>query len=660
MGGIGGIGAFGSGFMSGFQNSWRNRKLKEQFDIGQEQKAAREKRLSEQFDQTMEFRKDQASKLDEYRKQQLKSQAETRAAMEEYRAGQMDLEKKKIELQKQQLDVNTMGAWEKILDPKIGKPQRKFMFKQLATSLQIDPKSQQYKDFESMVTSMDDDNLKETYANLATLLPKANPGQVVAFSKAILSGQLQMKDAIEGFNKMQEQAQIAGITGGEADGGGAGGTDEQTGVPTKQVQSTRITDPTPMAQQKGVGADVTRRPGGTLPIPGMATPGGGEGDSAQSGPQPVEMTTDEARDKASKLLKLGSPAAREQAQALLQYARDKQDKFGLAVTVDENDPNNNTYTVYDKSDPTKALAGKEAPSSRNYPTPEEKAREAESVALAQADVKRLEPFREDANLARTVSGPLQTFKQTMDSGKFVTGSFAGTRETLARMADFVGLPDEAKDALAKAGITDAGSAELMDSTAAQVTSLLAERLGRVSNMQLGFVSQIGPQAWKTPKGNAMMIDLAEKQNQRALEIEGKIDEYMDAYGTMRPKGKPSVFQEINKIRAKPLVDDKWIDQFKAEGKRGQGLDWKSILDKAKGSETVKVGEDSYDIMGQSSWKDPKGKPLKQFPIIKLQSGDQLPYVGSISDFKKNKSQIPVGEPFLYLDPEEGLLRGHRE
>lgn len=655
----GGLGALGGGLLSGLARGIQAKRLKDQFDARQAMAAEREKRLSEQFDQGMKFREDQAAKLEAYRKAQLAGQDEARQALETYHAGQMDLEKKKYELQLRTADLQTMDAWSKILDPKLHKPQRMFMFKQLATSLKIDPKSEQYKDFEKMVGGMDDEALKETSASLMTIFPKANPGQVVAFSNAIVSGQLPMKDAIEQFSKIGEADVMTSIAQGK---GIPGDTSEQAGVPTKQVQSSRITSPTPIAQQ-GMEAPSSIQmqggQGGTLPIPGMSS---GTGDGQ---PQDAGLTAEQARDRAAQLLKAlpNSTAARESAQALMQYARDKTEKVGIAVTVDPKDPNNNIYTTYDKSDPSKALAGLEAPSARNYPTPEEKGREAEAVALSQADVKRLEPFTADAESARNVSGTLQTFKTVMDSGKFVPGSFAGTRETLARLGEFVGLPADWQDKLSKIGITDAGSAELMDSLSADVTSRLAERLGRVSNQQLNFVQQIGPAAWKTPRGNAMFIDLAQKQSQRAIEIQAKIDEYRDTYGTMRPKGKPSVFEEINKIRDKPLVDDKWVEQFKAEAKKGQGVDWRSMLKAAMSNETLKIGDQSYGITGQTTWKDDKGKPVaKQFPLIKLEGGDELPYIGSLNDknFKAGASAIPPGEPFLFYDPEEkSLVHGHR-
>lgn len=636
MGGIGGLGSLGAGFVSGFERSRSARLARDRYAAQQELAAQKEKRLSEQFAQTQKFREDQAAALERYRAQTLGNQEEAAQALQTYRAGQLDLEQKKLDVAKKSADLQVMGAWEKILDPKLGKPQRKFMFKQLATTLQIDPKSQQYKDFEGMVTGMDDENLKETYSNLATLLPKATPGQVVAFSKAIISGQMQMKDAIEQFTKSGEADTMQKIMGGGATDGGTG---EQTGVPTQQVQTSRIINPTPMAQQVGVAPNVRRVQGGTLPVPGMSeSTGGGQ-------PQSTDMTADEARSKAQELLKAlpNSDNARASANALMQYARDKTDKFGLAVTVDENDPNNNVYTVYDKSNPAAALAGKEAPSSRNYPTPAEKAQEAEAVALAQADVKRLETFRADAETARKTAEPLTSFKQTMDQGGFTPGSFAGIRESVGRMAEFIGLPQEAQDALKRVGIGDPAAAETLSSKAAEISTGLAERLGRVSNMQLNFVGQIGPQAWKTPKGNDMIIDLAQRQNARALEIEAKIEEYQDAYGTMRPKGKPSVFQEINKIRAKPLVDDNWIKQFKDEARKGQGMKWEDLIAKTP---KIKIGEQDFEQTGVFKYTPAGSKTQSSIPQVRLSDGNNYPYAASAKEF----NALPPGTTALIAPP----------
>jgi hypothetical protein len=662
-----GIGAFATNFMSSFGAARHQKLLKEQLAARQQSTIDHEKRMADQFTTQQQFRESQAAALEKYRQTQLGNQEEAAKALETYRTGQMDLEQKKFELQKRNLDMEATKTWKMVLDPTLGKPQRKFMFKQFSKSLGIDPKSQEYKDFEGMITGMDDENLKETYSNLATMLPHADPGQVVAFSKAIIGGQITMKDAIEEFGKIKNAEQLRSITGGGGeDTGAAGGTGEQAGVPTRQVPTSRITDPTPMARQTGVAPNVRQESAGTLPIPGMATPTGETHDdpNVPEGAQSVDMSPDQAREIAHNLLTKmpEDDNARATATSLLQYARDKTDKYGLAVTVDPNNPDNNVYTVYDKSNPSKALAGKEAPSSRNYPTPQERGRETEAVELAKADVKRLEAWRADAELARSMSVPLQTFKQTMQSGKFVPGTLAGTRETLARAAEFLGLPDSIQEDLAKVGINDAGSAETLNSAAAQITSRLAERMGRVSNMQLEFVKEIGPAAWKTPRGNAMMIDLAERQNARALEIEDVIDSYQRDFGTMYPKGKPSAYDEIKKIRAKPLVDDDWVKQFKAEAKKGQGLDWKSFVDGALKSESLNIGDEKYDIYGQTQFKDDKGKLLgKQFPLIKVEGFDQeMPYVGSLSDkaLKDKVKVIPKGTTFWYYDPEEkSVLQG---
>lgn len=587
MADTGGIGAFAGGFAKSFAAGREQRRLRDLDLMRQQQNSAREERMQNQFQEQQNFREQQQKTL------------------EEYRAGQMQLQQKQVEIQKKSLDLNIMGGLEKVFDPKISKPQRQFILKQTMKTLEIDPKSTEGKDFMQMATSMDDDALKEVRDSLMTMIPDATPGQITAFAHSIISGRLEMKDALKQFDEAKKAKKLEDINSGAG------------GAPTQKVQSSRITNPEPMSQQQ---------PGGDLPIPGMAQPSGE--------PTAGGANAQQIRDRASELFRAGFTT---EGSAQLQMARDLE--AGKKVQTKEivGPDGKNIYAVDDAS-----IVGKEAPSARPVKTPEEERLTKAATESVTQDYARVKPWLDDASTARSTAPVIQAFKTANKSGKFVSGSFSNIRENITKVAELLGISNEDIKGMTNIDIGDPAIAETLKSTSSQLGTLMAERLGRATNMQVGYIQDALPNLMKTPRGNEIVINLLEKTNERALEVERLYDKYQDQYGgDLRPKGKPSFFAEADRIRRQSLVNDELEKEIKVEAKRGEAVDIKSLWNKAQGSadEVLKIGEDKFGV---------KDKTDKGLPIVTLKNGKDYPVAKDEAEFNK----LPPGE-FLWVDPLKG-------
>lgn len=602
----GGIGAFAGGFAKSFASSREQRRLRDLDLMRQQQAQAREERMQSQFREQQDFRVKQQEQV------------------QEYRAGQRQLQEKQVQVQKKKLDLDIMSGMEKAFDPKVPKAQRQFILKQTFKTMEIDPKSQEAKDFMAMAGSLDDDALKETRKNLLTMMPGAAPGEISAWASAIVSGQVQMKDALEEFNKAKKAKQFESAMDGS-------GAEPAAGVPTNKVQSSRITSQTPMAQQ-----------GGDMAIPGMEQPASGE-------PTSGGKTAQELRDRAVALSEAGFTT---EATVQAQLARDTE--AGKKMELKEiMGPDNKGIWV------TEAEAvGKETVGARPVKSPEEERLSAASKASVEQDYARVKPWLEDASVAKATGPVLDSMKIANKSGKFTTGSFSGIREGFTKTAELLGASKLVEE-MTGLDIGNPAIAETMKTGSAQLGTLMADKLGRATNMQVGYIQEALPGLMKTQRGNEIAIDLLERANKRSLQIEALYDEYQDKYkGDLRPPGKPSFFSEADRLRRKPLVEDETEleKEIRAESKKGNAIDVEDIWKKAQGPESqdqIMIGEDKYEITDKFEYKDAKGKVTGSVPMIKLKDGKSYPYVTTPEEAAK----LPPGTEIVRLDKLHGAVMG---
>lgn len=602
MGDGGGIGAFAGGFAKSFAASREQRRLRDLDLMRQQQKEAHEQRMENQFREQQDFRVNQQK------------------AVEQYRAGQVQLQEKQMQVQKKKLDLDIMSGMEKAFDPKTPKAQRQFILKQTFKTMEIDPKSQEAKDFMAMASGLDDEQLKETRSALLTMLPEASPGEITAFSKAIVSGQLQMKDALAAFQEARKSKRLAEINSGTGGGGG---------VPTQKVQS-RIMSPEPMAQQQ---------PGGDMPIPGMEQPSGE--------PTAGGATAQQIRDRASELFAAGF-TTEGSAQVALAHQLEQTKDVELKEIVG---PDGKNVWVKEQD-----AVGKEAPGMRPVKNPEEERLSAAAKASVDKDYARIQPWLDDATTAKSTAPLITAFKIANKSGKFVTGSFSNFRENVTKIAELVGMDREKIEAFTGLDIGDAAIAETMKGASAQIGILLADKLGRATNMQVGYIQEALPSLMKTPRGNEIAVDLLERANERAIKIERLYDTYQDEHGgDLRPKAKtpggkkpPSFFEEADRIRREPLVSEELEKEIKDEAKKGGAIDVESLWEKAQGDkgQIIELGD-----FGKFQVKD---KTDKGVHIITLKNGKDYPVARDEADF----NNLPSG-PFLWVDPLDDKKTGVR-
>jgi hypothetical protein len=131
-----------------------------------------------------------------------------------------ELQSKAQQSQMRSADLDLAGRLYKILDSRLAKPARKFLNKELAKHVGVDPKSEQFRELDNMITSLDPDTLQTLRTGFSQQLEGAQPGQITDTIRGIMTGQVPMNEFID---------QVGGIEGvapqqpgGEAISGGAG------------------------------------------------------------------------------------------------------------------------------------------------------------------------------------------------------------------------------------------------------------------------------------------------------------------------------------------------------------------------------------------------------------------------------------------------------
>lgn len=590
--GSGGIGAFAQGFTNSFQSSMKQRKLREQLDIENSMKIQREKRLNEQFQTQQGLREKQFE------------------ALERYRGGQQELQQKQLELQERNSDLQTMGAWEKILDPTKPKALRRMMLKQLAGALGVDPKSQQFKDFDTMVAGMEGEPLQDIRQSLLAMFPDAPPGQINAISKSIMTGDLQMKDALEMFTKTAREKRM----GEKLKVGPTGGESEEAPATEKGGEQVSTQEPTTEESAHVFTAEQLRN-------------------------KAVELAQDpDFKDDTAQL------------QVFLTAARDLEaagkDKLELKQIVDVDADGNRTQRWVREEE----AEGMEAPSGRPVPTAEESRASREAEALSDRDKERLKPIDEKAETARAMMPQIETYRQLLRTGKFQTGSFAGLRESIGQIGRLVGVGQKELDVLAALKVGDPAIAESMDAISKQMGLTFASDVSRLTNMSLELITGALTSLLKSPEGNEIILEVYESKGKMAIEVQDLADQYQDQYGTLRPKGKPSFFEERNKILRRGLLKPDFEERFLKAKAAGEGIDLMKLITGSK-KDSIKMIEADGDEVGY----EVTGKHEKGLPLVKLRDGNDYPYAATPKD------ALPLEPGTLYLrqDPIKGPVLWER-
>lgn len=537
-----------------------------------------------------ELRREQAIQNQQNTSWQQQFKERQAQALEQHRQRQFELQNKQLELQQRKADLDLVeGPISKIFDPSIPKPARAFMLKQLAPKLGISPDAKSFKDFSSMIGALDDQALADMGSSIKAMVPGAQPGQVQAFAKNIISGKMTLDDALNLLQTQQTQQTRQQIMGGSNSGS----------VPSQQVQTQRITDPTPMAQQQ---------PGGNLPIPGMDQP-------TQDQPkQSDEMDPQTWRRRA---LELGRAGLKEDARLALDFARSLDQGKNTEPPVEAIDPDTGDTRYFSREDAIKK--GLEVPEKRPVLGVDEQARLDQLKSINARDQKKLEAIDEKVASAETLKPHLNSYRVALDTGRFIPGTAGGVRHTLSRMFEFFG-GDPEQEPFKSLGLGDPASADIMEAASNQMGLAMADNMSRLTNMSLRFVQDSIPNLIKTSDGNRLILELMDMQVGRSEQIGRLVESYIeDNNGLVRPPGKPSLFQEIDKLKATwSPIDEDLEERIQKAARKGAGVRFEDIIESAEDG-MIRLGSGvKFNVQGKS----PEGYPMIDIEVPMMDGGSQ--------------------------------------
>lgn len=178
---------FFEGLAQGITQGVQNKRLRDQMRLEDARERRREQIQQDQFQQRQNMQREQMD------------------ALERYRAGQQELQQKQLAIQTRKADLDFANGFMKAFDPKTPKSARRFLLGTMANHLGVDRKSQQFKDFDALVTGLEDEQLSALQGSIAAMLPDAQPGQIMDFAKTIMNGQMTLPQLTEAIGKTQVQ-----------------------------------------------------------------------------------------------------------------------------------------------------------------------------------------------------------------------------------------------------------------------------------------------------------------------------------------------------------------------------------------------------------------------------------------------------------------------
>lgn len=185
--------------------------------------------------------------------------------------------------------------------------------------------------------------------------------------------------------------------------------------------------------------------------------------------------------------------------------------------------------------------------------------------------KEIRPAGEHANTDNQLIAGLEAVTK---DGRFKTGAFAGSRQFLGQVLELGGVnPNDIP------GVGDPMNAEVFKSLSQQMATKQAQDLSRLTNLGLQLVQGNVPDLSKTPEGNAVLIEIRKRANDRSIQIQHKADEYMHKYKTLSPDGLPSLDDYITKLdNENPVINKALEDQIKSKAKIGAAMTWDQAAD----------------------------------------------------------------------------------
>ena len=122
-------------------------------------------------------------------------------------------------LQARQADIQIGERMMQLLDPRIPRPARQFLFRELSRQIGVDPKGEQAKEIGAMVTALDPQTLESLRRSVATRVQSARPGEITEFARGVLTGQVPITELMTPASGASPGDGTVNITSAGAQGG---------------------------------------------------------------------------------------------------------------------------------------------------------------------------------------------------------------------------------------------------------------------------------------------------------------------------------------------------------------------------------------------------------------------------------------------------------
>ncbi len=180
----------------------------------------------------------------------------------------------------------------------------------------------------------------------------------------------------------------------------------------------------------------------------------------------------------------------------------------------------------------------------------QKAESAGRSELGKLDAKRVDQLTTNATQAYANLAEIDRMKAALKSGTFRTGSFGEFRANLARLAEFIGAPDELKQQ-----IGSATTADTLDAAASRLAINEVPKLGRTIVSGLQLVRESLPALWRTEEGNNILLEIMERVANREIQMAEISEEIFEQEGTLRAKNN-SFLKRLRELeRQDPIITD---------------------------------------------------------------------------------------------------------
>ncbi len=190
----------------------------------------------------------------------LKRLQERRAVViQKHQAFSQQLQQKQDQVNQRKGDLDLAGRLFKVLDSRVPKPARAFLTREIAQHVGVDPKSEQFKGIQQVLTSLDPDSMQAMKASLGGQLQDIPPGQVTQLVRGVMTGEV-------GLNELLDQigtTQLAQADTGTMTEAGEGGETTATRTPPKEDL--------PTDQPPAIAKPFTPGPGGVMSFEGQRT-----------------------------------------------------------------------------------------------------------------------------------------------------------------------------------------------------------------------------------------------------------------------------------------------------------------------------------------------------------------------------------------------------